>query len=58
MIHIGMLVIYWYLLSYFFPIFGIWGEAIKLHKHSQLQVIELIKEITKRQGSRSGTERK
>jgi PAS domain S-box-containing protein len=35
-------------LSYSFPIFGIWGETIKLHKSAQVQVIELGKEITER----------
>jgi signal transduction histidine kinase len=35
-------------LSYFFPIFGVWGETIKLHKFSQVQVIELGKEMTER----------
>jgi len=35
-------------LSYFFPIFGVWGETIQLHKTAQLQVIELGKEITER----------
>jgi PAS domain S-box-containing protein len=36
------------LLSYFPPIFGVWGETIKLHRFSQLQVIELEKEMTER----------
>lgn len=36
------------LLSYFFPIFGVWGETIKLHRFSQLRVIELAKEMTER----------
>src|SRR5450759_271234 len=35
-------------MSYFPPIFGVWGETINLHKSSQLQVIELVKEITGR----------
>ena len=35
-------------LSYFFPIFGVWGETIKLHKYAQVQVIELEKEMTER----------
>jgi PAS domain S-box-containing protein len=35
-------------LSYFFPIFGVWGETIKLNRSSQVQVIELAKEITER----------
>jgi PAS domain S-box-containing protein len=35
-------------LSYFFPIFGVWGETIKLHKSAQVQVIELEKEMTER----------
>ena len=36
------------LLSYFFPIFGIWGESIKIHKNSQSKVIELEKESIER----------
>jgi PAS domain S-box-containing protein len=36
------------LLSYFFPIIGVWGETIKLHRYSQFQVIELEKEMTER----------
>jgi PAS domain S-box-containing protein len=36
------------LLSYFFPIFGIWGEFVKLHKNSLLKVIELEKETFER----------
>jgi PAS domain S-box-containing protein len=36
------------LLSNFFPIFGVWGESIKIHKYSKLQVIALKKEISKR----------
>jgi len=32
-------------LSYFFPIFGIWGETMKLHRISQLQMVELAKEM-------------
>ncbi len=35
-------------LSYFFPIFGVWGETIKLHKSAQAQVIELEKEMSER----------
>ena len=35
-------------LSYFFPIFGVWGETIKLHQSAQAQVIELGKAITER----------
>ena len=35
-------------LSYFFPIFGVWGETIKSHRTTQSQVIELKKEITAR----------
>ncbi|MCX5820010.1 MAG: hypothetical protein NT047_08895 [Deltaproteobacteria bacterium] len=35
-------------LSYFFPIFGVWGETIKLHESAQVRVIELGKEITER----------
>ena len=35
-------------MSYFFPIFGVWGETIKLHKSSQVQLIELAKEMTER----------
>ncbi|MEI7638253.1 MAG: ATP-binding protein [Syntrophus sp. (in: bacteria)] len=35
-------------LSYFFPIFGVWGETIKLHRYTQVQVIELGKEMTER----------
>jgi PAS domain S-box-containing protein len=34
-------------LSYFFPLFGIWGETIKLHKFSQEQVMALDKEVDK-----------
>jgi PAS domain S-box-containing protein len=36
------------LLSYFIPVFGIWGETIKLNRHSQLQLIELEKEMVDR----------
>jgi hypothetical protein len=35
-------------LGYFFPIFGVWGETIKLHKSIQVQVLELEKEMTER----------
>ncbi len=35
-------------LSYFFPIFGVWGETIKLHRAAQVQLIELGKEMTER----------
>ena len=35
-------------MSYFPPIYGVWGETINLHKSSQLQVIELVKEMTER----------
>ena len=35
-------------LSYFFPIFGVWGEVIKLHRSAQAQVIELAKEVAVR----------
>ena len=35
-------------LSYFFPIYGVWGETIKLQRLSQVQVIELEKEMTER----------
>jgi len=35
-------------LSYFFPIFGVWSETIKLHKSAQAQVIELAKEMAER----------
>ncbi|MEI6154955.1 MAG: PAS domain S-box protein, partial [Deltaproteobacteria bacterium] len=35
-------------LSYFFPIIGIWGETIKLHRVAQSQVIELKKEMVER----------
>ncbi|MHB1034666.1 MAG: ATP-binding protein [Pirellulales bacterium] len=35
-------------LSYFFPIFGVWGETMKLHKSSQLQLIELGSEMAER----------
>ncbi|MDP2853905.1 MAG: sensor histidine kinase [Smithellaceae bacterium] len=36
------------LLSYFFPIFGVWGEIFKSHASAQVQVIKLEKEITAR----------
>jgi PAS domain S-box-containing protein len=36
------------LMSYFFPIFGVWRETIKIHKNSQLQLIELENEIAER----------
>jgi PAS domain S-box-containing protein len=36
------------LLSYFFPIFGVWGETIKLQKTAQVQLIELEKEMAER----------
>jgi PAS domain S-box-containing protein len=36
------------IIGYFFPIFGIWGENLKLQRSSQLQVIALEKEITER----------
>jgi len=36
------------LLSYFFPVFGVWGETVRIHNHSQLQIIELENEITQR----------
>lgn len=32
-------------LSYFFPIFGIWGETMKLHRIGQVQMVELAKEM-------------
>jgi signal transduction histidine kinase len=35
-------------LSYFFPIFGVWGETIKLHKSAQMQVIRLAEEMAER----------
>ena len=35
-------------LSYFFPIFGVWGETLQLQKTSQLQVTELEKATTER----------
>jgi PAS domain S-box-containing protein len=35
-------------LSYFFPIFGVWGETIKLHRSAHAQLIELEKEMTER----------
>jgi signal transduction histidine kinase/ActR/RegA family two-component response regulator len=35
-------------LSYFFPIFGVWGETIKLHRFAQGHVIELAKEVADR----------
>jgi len=35
-------------LSYFFPIFGVWGETLKLHRSDQVRVIELAKEMSKR----------
>jgi signal transduction histidine kinase len=35
-------------LSYFFPIFGVWGETFKLHRSAQAQLIELEKEIGER----------
>jgi len=35
-------------LSYFSPIFGVWGETIKLHNSSQVRVIELRKEMIER----------
>ena len=36
------------LLSYFFPIFGVWGETIKLHRSVQEQVSKLSIEIVRR----------
>ncbi|MCX5809740.1 MAG: hypothetical protein NTX36_10290, partial [Proteobacteria bacterium] len=35
-------------LSYFFPIFGVWGETIKLHTSAQSQLFDLEKETTER----------
>jgi len=35
-------------LSYFLPIFGIWGETMKIQNFAQAQVIELGKEISER----------
>ena len=35
-------------LSYFFPIFGVWGETLILSKASQTRVVELGKEIAER----------
>jgi CheY-like chemotaxis protein len=36
------------LLSYFLPIFGIWGETIRLNRSSQLHLVELEKEMSER----------
>jgi PAS domain S-box-containing protein len=36
------------LLSYFFPIFGVWGESIKLYSLTQVHVTELAREMTER----------
>ncbi len=35
-------------LSYFFPIFGVWGETLKLQRSAKAQVLELGKEIAQR----------
>jgi signal transduction histidine kinase/CheY-like chemotaxis protein len=35
-------------LSYFLPIFGVWGETIAMHKAAQLRVVELRQEIAAR----------
>jgi two-component system cell cycle sensor histidine kinase/response regulator CckA len=37
------------LLSYFFPIFGVWSETIALHRSAHAQLIELEKEVTERE---------
>ena len=44
-------------LSYFFPIFGVWGETLKLHRSAQAQVIELAKEMTERKLAEAATKR-
>jgi PAS domain S-box-containing protein len=36
------------LLSYFFPILGVWGDTIALHRSAQTQVGELAREIAER----------
>jgi two-component system cell cycle sensor histidine kinase/response regulator CckA len=36
------------LLSYFFPIFGVWSETIALHRSAHAQLIELGKEVAER----------
>ncbi len=35
-------------LSYFFPVFGVWGETVKMNRSSQAQVIVLEKEMAER----------
>ncbi|QKE61899.1 response regulator [Aquipseudomonas campi] len=37
------------LLGYFFPIFGVWGETIKIHQMAKAQLVELQKEMSERQ---------
>jgi signal transduction histidine kinase len=36
------------LVGYFFPIFGVWGETMKIHERAQLQFNALEKEMTER----------
>ncbi len=44
-------------LSYFFPIFGIWGETIQFHRSAQAQLIELEKEMSERKKAQQALQR-